>query len=119
MFSPLARVRMSTARRSGELQGASVRTNNGAIDMLKGRTALVTGSTSGIGLGIAKVLAEQGANLVLNGYGEPEKAVAEVRALGGGRVVHHDADMSNVAEIEALIDFGAATFGSIDILVNN
>jgi 3-hydroxybutyrate dehydrogenase len=86
--------------------------------MLKGKTALVTGSTSGIGLGIAKALARQGANLVLNGFGDVEGPQAEVRALGA-QVAYHGADMSKPAEIEAMMKFAADKFGRVDILVNN
>ena len=86
--------------------------------MLKGKTALVTGSTSGIGLGIAKALAAQGANIVINGFGDVEGPQAEVAALGV-RVAYHGADMSRVAEIEAMMAFAAAEFGQVDILVNN
>jgi len=86
--------------------------------MLKGKTALITGSTSGIGLGIAKALASQGANIVLNGFGDIEGPKAEVAALGV-RVVYHGADMSKPAEIEAMMKFAAAEFGQVDILVNN
>jgi 3-hydroxybutyrate dehydrogenase len=86
--------------------------------MLKGKTALVTGSTSGIGLGIAKALARQGANIVLNGFGDAEGPKAEVAALGV-QVGYHGADMSKPAEIEAMIQYAAATFGRVDILVNN
>lgn len=85
---------------------------------LKGKTALVTGSTSGIGLGIAEALAKQGANIVLNGFGEIEAAKAAITKLGV-RVEYHGADMSKPAEIEALMAFAATQFGSIDILVNN
>ncbi|MEY3382203.1 MAG: hypothetical protein RL468_2801, partial [Pseudomonadota bacterium] len=53
------------------------------MNLLTGKTALVTGSTSGIGLGIAKALAAQGAQMMMNGFGPIEEAVAEVRALGG------------------------------------
>ncbi|MEO8120199.1 MAG: 3-hydroxybutyrate dehydrogenase [Rhodoferax sp.] len=86
--------------------------------MLKGKTALVTGSTSGIGLGIAKALAQQGANIVLNGFGDVEGPKAEVAALGV-KVAYHGADMSKPAEIEDMMKFAAAQFGRVDILVNN
>jgi len=86
--------------------------------MLKGKTALVTGSTSGIGLGIALQLARQGANILLNGFGDVEGAKAEVAKLGG-RVSYHGADMSKPAEIEAMVRACEAEFGAVDILVNN
>src|SRR5574343_1132783 len=86
--------------------------------MLANKTALVTGSTSGIGLGIAKALARQGANIVLNGFGEIEAAKAEVKALGV-EVEYHGADMSKPTEIEAMMAFAAQRFGQVDILVNN
>ncbi len=86
--------------------------------MLKGKTALVTGSTSGIGLGIAQALARQGANIVLNGFGDAEGPQALVRALGV-EVAYHGADMSKPAEIEAMMKFAADRFGRVDILVNN
>ena len=86
--------------------------------MLKGKTALVTGSTSGIGLGIALQLARQGANILLNGFGDVEGAKADVARLGG-RVSYHGADMSRPAEIEAMVRACEAEFGAIDILVNN
>ena len=86
--------------------------------MLKGKTALVTGSTSGIGLGIAKVLAQQGVNIVLNGFGDHEGPQAEIQALGV-KTAYHGADMSKPAEIEAMMAFAAEKFGRVDILVNN
>ncbi len=86
--------------------------------MLKGKTALVTGSTSGIGLGIAKSLAAQGANIIMNGFGDVEAPKAEIAAFGV-KVVHHGADMSKPAEIEAMMKFAAEQFGRVDILVNN
>ncbi|MGY4531890.1 3-hydroxybutyrate dehydrogenase [Pseudomonas sp. TE3786] len=85
---------------------------------LHGKTALVTGSTSGIGLGIALVLAKAGANLVLNGFGDAKAAIDEVAAFGG-KVGHHPADVSKVAEIEDLITYAEREFGGVDILVNN
>lgn len=87
---------------------------------LKGKTALVTGSTSGIGLGIALSLARQGANIVLNGFGDAEGPKAEVAAAAPGiRVGYHGADMSKPAEIEAMMVYVAQEFGACDILVNN
>ena len=88
------------------------------MSMLKGKTALVTGSTSGIGLGIAKALAEQGANIMMNGFGEKDAAMAEVKAFGV-EVDYHGADMSKPAEIEAMMQAAEKRFGAIDILVNN
>ena len=90
--------------------------------MLKGKTALVTGSTSGIGLGIAKALARQGANIVMNGFGEVDGPRAEVLAAGqaaGIQVAYHAADMSRAADIEDMMKYGADQFGRIDIVVNN
>jgi 3-hydroxybutyrate dehydrogenase len=86
--------------------------------MLQGKTALVTGSTSGIGLGIAKALARQGANIVLNGFGDVEAPRREIAALGV-KVGYHGADMSKPAEIEAMMQYAAETFGRTDVLVNN
>jgi 3-hydroxybutyrate dehydrogenase len=86
--------------------------------MLKGKTALVTGSTSGIGLGIAKALAQQGANIVLNGFGDVEGPKAQVQALGV-EVAYHGADMSKPAEIEDMMKYAAQAFGRVDVLVNN
>ena len=86
--------------------------------MLKNKTALVTGSTSGIGLGIAKALARQGANIMLNGFGNVEGAQAEVAAFGT-RVSYHGADMSQPAQIELMMAAAASEFGQVDILVNN
>ena len=86
--------------------------------MLTGKTALVTGSTSGIGLGIAKQLAKQGANIVLNGFGDHQTPMADIQALGV-QAAYHGADMSQPSEIEAMMQFAAVTFGRVDILVNN
>lgn len=86
--------------------------------MLKGKTALVTGSTSGIGLGIATALARQGANIVLNGFGDLEGPKAQVAGLGV-KVGYHGADMGKPADIEDMMKYAAAQFGRVDILVNN
>jgi 3-hydroxybutyrate dehydrogenase len=86
--------------------------------MLKGKTALVTGSTSGIGLGIAQALAQQGANIVLNGFGDVEAPKAAI-SRHGVKVGYHGADMSKPAEIEDMMRFAAKEFGRVDILVNN
>jgi 3-hydroxybutyrate dehydrogenase len=86
--------------------------------MLKGKTAIVTGSTSGIGLGIAKALAAQGANIVLNGFGDVDGPKAEIAALGV-QVGYHGADMGKPADIEAMVQYANTTFGGVDILVNN
>ena len=85
---------------------------------LAGKTAVVTGSTSGIGLGIARALAGQGVNLVINGFGDVEAARAELAALGV-QVEYHGADLRNPAEIEAMVRHAEARFGTIDVLVNN
>jgi 3-hydroxybutyrate dehydrogenase len=86
--------------------------------MLKGKTALVTGSTSGIGLGIALCLARQGANIVLNGFGDVEGPKAEV-AAHGVKVGYHGADMSKPADIADMIAYADREFGGTDVLVNN
>ena len=90
--------------------------------MLAGKTALVTGSTSGIGLGIAEQFARNGVNIVLNGMGdaaEIEATRARLEASYPVKVRFHGADMSHADAIEALFEFINAEFGGVDILVNN
>ena len=90
--------------------------------MFIGKTALVTGSTSGIGLGIAQTLAAQGASVVLNGFGEPaavERLRAEMADRHGVEVRYDGADMSRPEAIEAMMGRALAEFGCIDLLVNN
>jgi 3-hydroxybutyrate dehydrogenase len=89
---------------------------------LSGKTALVTGSTSGIGLGIATALASRGANVMVNGLGSEEaiaKAVAEVRACASGQVEFCHADLRQATQIENLVAQTRESLGSLDILVNN
>ncbi len=90
--------------------------------MLKGKTALVTGSTSGIGLGIAAAFAAAGANVVLNGFGDAaaiEATRAGLEAEHGVAVRHSGADMSKPAEIAAMVADAEREFGTVDLLVNN
>jgi len=90
--------------------------------MFKGLTALVTGSTSGIGLGIATTLASKGANIVLNGFGDPavvESLRAKLAGEYGVTVRYDDADLSRQEPIEGMIERALREFGAIDILVNN
>jgi 3-hydroxybutyrate dehydrogenase len=89
---------------------------------LSGKTALVTGSTSGIGLGIAKALIGQGANLVMNGFGDVDLARAELTALAKkkkAKVLYHPANLAIASEVEAMVQMACEAFGGIDILVNN
>ncbi|WP_243491081.1 3-hydroxybutyrate dehydrogenase [Massilia violaceinigra] len=90
--------------------------------MLSGKTALVTGSTSGIGLGIARSLAREGASIVFNGFGDAGQIDKLHTGLGrefGVQTAYHNADMSKPAEIEAMMRFAADKFGGVDVLVNN
>jgi 3-hydroxybutyrate dehydrogenase len=86
--------------------------------MLKGKTALVTGSTSGIGLGVALALARDGANVMLNGFGDVDGAKRAVSECGV-KVSYHGADMGKPAEIESMVRACEQEFGALDILVNN
>ena len=88
------------------------------MSQLKGKTALVTGSTSGIGLAMAIGLAKQGVNIMVKGFGEKEHALAQIKACGV-EVDYHGADMSKPEEIADLISQTEKRFGSLDILVNN
>jgi 3-hydroxybutyrate dehydrogenase len=90
--------------------------------MLHGKTALVTGSTSGIGLGIARMFAAQGANLVLNGFGDPDEIETLRTSLERDHrvTVRYDgADMSRADAIDAMMRRALEEFGAIDVLVNN
>ena len=89
--------------------------------MLKGKTAIITGSSSGIGLGVAESFAKAGVNVIMNGI-EPEEQVADhvARLEGYGvKVVYSPANMMNPAEIAGMVEQAATEFGEVDILVNN
>ena len=90
--------------------------------MIKGRTAVITGSTSGIGLGMARAYAREGANILLNGFGDAaaiEAARAAIADEFGVTCRYAGADMADGAAIAAMMERAEADFGSIDILVNN
>jgi len=90
--------------------------------MLKGQSALVTGSTSGIGLGIAAALAEAGANVMLNGFGDPaeiERIRADLAGRCGVQVVYSGADMSKPDQVTAMVREAEGRFDRLDVLVNN
>jgi len=90
--------------------------------MLKGKAALITGSTSGIGLGIAEALAAHGCNIVLNGFGKPDEidTLRQRLARTYGVAVRYDpADMSNAAAIATMMSRSIGEFGAVDVLVNN
>jgi 3-hydroxybutyrate dehydrogenase len=92
------------------------------IDMLKGKSALVTGSTSGIGLGIARALAAQGANITINGFGDKaaiEKERTAIESEFKVKAVYSAADMTKPVEIAEMVRTSENTFGTLDVLVNN
>ena len=89
---------------------------------LKGKCALATGSTSGIGLAYARALAAEGATLVVNGFGEASAIaalVAELKQTSGAEAIHVDADLTRREGVEAMMDAAAERFGGVDILINN
>ncbi|AOF96131.1 3-hydroxybutyrate dehydrogenase [Sphingobium sp. RAC03] len=89
---------------------------------LTGKTALITGSTSGIGLAYAKVLAGEGANVVINGFGDAdaiEKERLELESLSGAKALYSGHDLTKADEIEAMMAQAAEAFGGVDILINN
>ncbi|HWM45785.1 MAG TPA: 3-hydroxybutyrate dehydrogenase [Xanthobacteraceae bacterium] len=90
--------------------------------MLKGKAAVVTGSTSGIGLAIARALAREGANVMINGFGEKaaiEKERTGIEAEFGVKAVYSAADMTKPAQIAEMIATAEKSFGAVDVLVNN
>ncbi|MFN8722380.1 MAG: 3-hydroxybutyrate dehydrogenase [Rhodospirillales bacterium] len=90
--------------------------------LLKGKSAIVTGSTSGIGLGIARAFAKEGADILLNGFGpqdDIEKIKADVRALSGAKVEFVGADVSKEDDCAGMVATATQAFGKVDILVNN
>lgn len=92
------------------------------MSSLKGRTALVTGSTSGIGLGIAQSLADQGVRIAMNGFGDAaviSELQADLARRSGQPALHFGADMSKPEEIAAMMKAAETDMGAIDILVNN
>ena len=89
---------------------------------LAGKTALITGSTSGIGLAYAKILAAEGANIVINGFGDSAAIEQERQALeqaSGAKALYSGHDLTKPAEIEAMMQEAGSTFGGVDILINN
>ena len=94
-----------------------------AVDYhLEGHVAVINGSTSGIGQALATALAEQGVNVVLNGFGDPAKIEADrqaIQARTNAAVRYHGADMSKPAEVADLVAYAHKEFGRLDILVNN
>ena len=90
--------------------------------MLKGKSAIITGSTSGIGFGIAQALAAEGVNIMLNGFGdksEIETMRAELARSHNVKAVYSNADMTRPDEIKTMLDDAVGAFGTVDILINN
>jgi 3-hydroxybutyrate dehydrogenase len=90
--------------------------------ILKSKGAVVTGSTSGIGLGIARALAKEGANVLINGFGEPgdiEKERSGIETEFGVQAIYSPADMTKPEEIAEMVSTAEKRFGSVDVLVNN
>jgi 3-hydroxybutyrate dehydrogenase len=105
-------------------EGIETYSQNKAIShmFLKGKTALITGSTSGIGLGYARALAAEGANVMINGFGNADEIggyVDELAQASGAGALHSGADMTKPEEIRAMVDECTAQLGSPDILINN
>src|SRR6266404_4468192 len=89
---------------------------------MKGKTAIITGSSSGIGLGIAQALAAQGADILLNGFGDADeiaKLQREIAAEHGVRVSYSDADLSKPSAVSAMVEQAVSELGGVDILINN
>src|SRR6516225_11779157 len=113
---------MLVSRQERATMNIAIRENLQSAQSLVGRVSLVTGSTSGIGLGIARALAGAGASVVLNGFGKPEE-IAETKANLASEfnvsVSYSGADMSKPNSIGQMIDQTLDSFGRLDVLVNN
>jgi len=110
----LSRRKPTTLQRLGLIEEEKI--------MLSGKAALVTGSTSGIGLGIARTLAADGADILLNGFGDPaliDKLLAEFKSRYKVKAAYSPADMSKPADVAAMVAQAARELGGVDILVNN
>src|ERR1044072_4146208 len=90
--------------------------------MLRGRCALITGSTQGLGYALAERLAAEGCNIVMNGFGEKdeiESRRSRLESTHGVRAIHHGADVAEPAQIADLVQTAQRTFGGVDVLINN